>query len=69
MKLYLLFGGDNYYPGGGAQDFESAHEDKDRAIRAGRQFLAGTRLKWAHVFDCDRELIVWARESGNESQI
>ena len=33
MKRYWLFGGDAYYPGGGAEDFQAAHDDQDRLAR------------------------------------
>ena len=66
MKRYLLFGGEGYSSNGGALDFESAHEDKNRAIRAGRQFLKGADMKWAHVFDLGGEKLVWHSNSDKE---
>jgi hypothetical protein len=60
VKRYWLFGGNAYYPGGGVEDFISAHDDPGKAEKAGAQFLAENgSLSWAHVWDAEAEAIVW----------
>lgn len=47
--LYLVFAGDNYYPGGGWEDFQSAHttpEEADAAVEELRKIN-----DWAQVVD------------------
>ena len=35
MKRYLLFSGDNYYPGGGWNDFKGAFNTVEEAVQHG----------------------------------
>lgn len=39
-KPFALFGGDNYYPGGGMTDFAGTFATVDEAVEAGKMPLA-----------------------------
>ena len=61
MKRFLVFAGNNYYPGGGWTDFR---KDAD-TIEAARE-LAEVRgvygtSDWVHVVDTQTGEIVWER--------
>lgn len=51
MKHYLLFAGDQYYPGGGARDYISSHDTEGEAKAASMQkFLSPwVKIDWAHI--------------------
>jgi len=67
MKRYWLFGGEAYYPGGGAEDYQADHDDQDRLARLGRTFLReGGTWKWAHIWDAVDKAIVWSSNSDKE---
>ena len=76
MKRFWLFGGDAYYPGGGAEDFLSAHAEFSEAILAGNDFLdKGGALKWVHILDTDivadpgfENPIAWSANSEERSR-
>lgn len=63
MKRYLLFAGDNYYPGGGWKDFVDDCDDKKEAElfikHWSRKSLTGT---WAHVVDSHSGKIVKSKD-------
>lgn len=44
---YILFGGGDYYPLGGANDLSSCSDDIDELIILARKF----RGDWWHIFD------------------
>lgn len=48
MKRYLAFGGDQYYPGGGWDDFVGDFDSKGEAIEAAKKGNG-----WWHVIDRD----------------
>ena len=64
MKRYLIFCGDYYYPGGGAEDFFSAKGtlEQAEAVMADKEFQRG--IDWAHIFDLRNGTIVkrWDRK-------
>lgn len=45
--MYLLFGGDPYYPGGGLKDFKQSFETIEKARAAVFKLDAGE--DWAHI--------------------
>lgn len=47
MPRYLLFGGDNYYPQGGWNDFKGGFESERDALRE----AAGWGWDWWHILD------------------
>lgn len=60
MKRYIVFAGNNYYPGGGACDYTGhSFEDKEAAKEAGLKCLARDGNDWVHIFDAIDERIVW----------
>lgn len=57
---FLLFAGDNYYPGGGGHDYCGSRATREEADA----WLAeATCFDWAHVFDVDAGEIVGSRSS------
>ena len=55
LKRYLLFGGDNYYPSGGADDLLGDYETVDLANEdAGNN----DSIDWFHVLDIETGEIV-----------
>ena len=59
MKRYFLFGGDCYYPGGGASDFIGAFDTLDDAIQGWKNcdVVKNTTEEWAHVADQDMVVV------------
>jgi hypothetical protein len=49
---YLLFGGEDYYPGGGALDLAGRSDDLAALAEQGRARF-GARFQWWHVFDLE----------------
>ena len=48
MKRYMLFSGDNYYPGGGMYDYKGSYDTVKEAVL----HIVGD---WAHVYDNETE--------------
>ena len=66
MKRYLVFGGVDYYPCGGMQDFWNDYSGEARARAAAVQ-LAQQGLVWSHVWDSkERKFIVAFSRGGLE---
>lgn len=51
MKRYLAFGGDQYYPGGGWDDFVGDFDSKAEALEAAKN--GNNKCGWWHVIDRD----------------
>lgn len=66
MKRYLLFGGNQYYPRGGAWDFVESHDTIDDAEAAGDKMIGAHSQMWATiaVIDGDAMRTVRYRNSG-----
>lgn len=47
MKRYLLFCGDNYYPGGGWEDFVGSYDDMCDAVDA----VTAKNWDWYQIID------------------
>ena len=49
--MYLLFGGSEFYPSGGADDYMGSYEYVDQAKAAWAKHLDGDKgeYKWAHI--------------------
>lgn len=61
---YMLFGGECYYPSGGAEDLQDTYEDLDVARGDAYVFLnSGYCSKWAHVYDTEEKRIVWSEHN------
>lgn len=60
MKRFMLFGGETYYPRGGAWDFRG-HFDSFEGAKAGATKLVD-RLQWVHILDQDEGRIVASAE-------
>ncbi len=58
--MYIVFGGVQYYPDGGANDFIGIRTDINDAIALAESFTNGDEYaeKWAHVFSVDEEGVV-----------
>jgi len=54
MQRYLLFGGDQYYPLGGWQDFKGAFDTKDQALKE----AANWSWDWYQIVDGEKGEIV-----------
>lgn len=57
-KRFLLFGGDQYYPGGGWEDFVESFRTLDEAVEFEKP--SGHR-EWWHVVDTDSGKIVTSK--------
>jgi hypothetical protein len=51
MKRYILFGGDDYYPGGGWSDVLARYESVEEAI--GHFDRRQENKDWMHLIDVD----------------
>ncbi len=53
MKRYALFAGQDYYPSGGWDDFQSSHDTADQAVTALTATAATSDCDWdwAHIID------------------
>lgn len=64
MKRFILFAGDNYYPGGGMSDMVTSFDDLQEAKRHWDQDQAQAyeydRHDWGHILD---------RETGAVTQL
>lgn len=61
MKRFLVFAGNNYYPGGGWSDFVSAHDTVDEArgaVTAEYQRQQPVKPDWHQIVDTERGVIV-----------
>lgn len=75
MKRFLAFQGENYYPGGGWDDFAGDYDIAEEAVaviqaeesaRVARDMASGFYTKrspwasnWAHVIDSETGVEVW----------
>ncbi len=57
---YLVFGGEQYYPQGGAHDLLCEFVDRLPAEGFARGFCAAGALRWAHVFCTEDKKIVFS---------
>lgn len=48
---YALFGGREYYPAGGFDDFISVHETFEEAHAAGKALINSDSIDWGHIVD------------------
>lgn len=51
--MYYLFAGDNYYPCGGVEDFQSSHSTLEKALRA----AALSNYDWWHIADSNMQIV------------
>jgi len=56
IMRYMVFGGNDYYPAGGMDDFVGAFDDLDEAVTRMRQLRTPdernyTPCDWCHVYD------------------
>ena len=72
--MYILFGGDDYYPGGGLADYRGKYNTLDEAVTAAKTkefentWSAMKLCEWWHVLDCDSWQIV-AKSEGSDEMI
>ena len=79
MKKYLLFGGDHYYPRGGANDCKGDYDSVEECIQAQKENIREKDRydydDWAHILDIETgertaididQLYKEYRESNNE---
>lgn len=57
-RPWILFTGSDYYPFGGAEDFESSHLSKPSATSAAHHYLSLNPMSWAHVCRWDGQKFV-----------
>ena len=55
---FILFCGDIYYAGGGANDIGGYFSSKSSAEEQGNQWLISNKIEWWHVFDLETLEIV-----------
>ncbi len=59
MNIYIIFGGDIYYPKGGGGDFLCSTDDYMYAKAFVDGYIKESTLRWAHVWDCELEKILY----------
>ena len=70
--MFILFGGDTYYPGGGMADYRGKYETLDNAIIAAKtqefsnEWTTENLCQWWHVLDLDSWQIVASSEGDEE---
>jgi basic membrane lipoprotein Med (substrate-binding protein (PBP1-ABC) superfamily) len=69
---YLLFGGDYYYPSGGADDLISMSNNLDKLKdNALRRFYSGNwdiQIDWFHIYDVEKDAIVYSDKARGETR-
>lgn len=62
MLQFALFGGENYYPAGGWEDFQDTYATLEEAVAGGRVYLNEDLYegygRWYHVVDLSTRSIV-----------
>jgi hypothetical protein len=65
MKRYLAFYGDNYYPGGGMNDFIGSYDSYDNAIQSLEEAHKKNRpddlsweWAWKQIFDLEQQILL-----------
>lgn len=64
MKRYLLFGGEDYYPLGGWDDFRDSFDSAEEAC----DLPLGRNVDWAHVVDTETMSVVYQRTSESDGE-
>ncbi len=56
MKRYVVFAGDDYYPGGGWEDFHFASNDLNEV----RAYIAqyASKADWHHLVDLEEGIVI-----------
>jgi hypothetical protein len=58
--MFILFAGQDYYPGGGWEDFigmyESLEEAREAFYKSGYSVI---KYEWGHVVDLENQVVVW----------
>jgi hypothetical protein len=62
MKRYILFGGEDYYPGGGWTDYVDAFETADEAHALGKARFK--EYQWFHIADTHTGKIIEVVDPG-----
>ena len=61
LEKFALFAGQNYYPGGGWEDFvgmyESLEEAREAFYKSGKDSVIP--YEWGHVVDLENQVVVW----------
>ena len=58
MLQFALFGGENYYPAGGWEDFQDTYATLEEAVAGGSVYLNEGYGRWYHVVDLSTRSIV-----------
>lgn len=59
MKLYMIFGGEHYYPSGGIRDLIGVENDIDSAVKVLMEFTNEWEgIHWANIVDMDTLKII-----------
>lgn len=63
--VFSVFGGDLYYPSGGAADWLGTFPSLSEATAFAQGYVKGESLRWAHVatWEDGRPVIAWESES------
>lgn len=66
MDRYLVFGGTNYYPSGGMNDFKRSFASFEMALGYSRAIVDLDSTSWSHVYDLNEKKIVAENKSSKE---
>ena len=66
--MFLLFAGDDYYPAGGAEDFQGAYESVEAAQTAHNPDVFYYKGGWANILDLNTLSIVMTFYHGKWEQ-
>lgn len=57
---FALFAGQDYYPGGGWEDFVGMYESLEEALEAYKSDGDSViKYEWGHVVDLENQVVVW----------
>lgn len=60
-QRYWVFGGSQYYPSGGMEDFLESFETYARAENCARRYLHEGQGRWTYVWDTVEQTIIYKK--------
>lgn len=67
LKLYLVFGGNLYYPSGGWADLKRQDDSRQSAIAWAEGWTADDDTKWAQVVSLESGAVIWPKKNHSDA--